>query len=331
MRRRDLIAIGAAALAGWPGSLVAQQKKIPRIGFLATGSLDETDSAGILRSFYEGLRERGYEAGHDVIIEFRYARGDIDRFPALARELIELKVDVILASNSLAARAALKATRTIPIIVPVMGDPLGDGLVSSLARPGANVTGLTFLGPELLPKRLALLKEALPGISRVAALWHPGAYGDATMRDMRRETESAAQSLNVRLKLVDVHGADELERAFSIIAGDNPDALLVFPSPMLYSYRRRIVELAAKHRLPSIGMDREFPEYGGLMSYGPSIGDLFRRAATYVDKVLKGAEPRDLPVEQAIKFELVINLKTAKALGLAVPEALLARADEVID
>jgi putative ABC transport system substrate-binding protein len=331
MRRRDLIALGAAALAGWPRALGAHQKKAPRIGFLATGSLDETDSAAILRSFYEGLRERGYVVGHDVIIEFRYARGDVDRFPALARELVELKIDVIVASNSLAARAALKATRTIPIIVPVMGDPLGDGLVSSLARPGANVTGLTFLGPELLPKRLALLKEALPGISRVVALWHPGAYGDATMRDMRRETESAAQSLNVRLKLVDVHGADELERAFSIIAGDNPDALLVFPSPMLYSYRRRIVELAAKHRLPSIGMDREFPEFGGFMSYGPSIGDLFRRAATYVDKVLKGAQPRDLPVEQAIKFELVINLKTAKALGLAVPEALLARADEVID
>jgi putative ABC transport system substrate-binding protein len=311
--------------------LGAQQRKAPRIGFLATGTPDETDSAGILRSFYEGLRERGYEAGRDVIIEFRYARGDVDRFSALARELVELKVDVILASNSLAARAAVRATRTIPIIVPVMGDPLGDGLVSSLARPGANVTGLTFLGPELLPKRLALLKEALPGISRVVALWHPGAYGDATMRDMRRETESAAQSLNVRLKLVDVHGADELEQAFSIIAGDKPDALLVFPSPMLYSYRRRIVELAAQHRLPSIGMDREFPEYGGFMSYGPSIGDLFRRAATYVDKVLKGAQPRDLPVEQAIKFELVINLKTAKALGLAVPEALLARADDIID
>lgn len=331
MRRRTLIALGGAALAGWPLVLHGQRQRPPRIGFLATGSPDDADSVAILRAFDQGLRERGYAPGRDVVIDFRYARGAVDRFPALARELVETGVDVIVAPNSLAARAAMQATGTIPNVVPVMGDPVGDRLVASLAQPGANVTGLTFLGPELLPKRLALLKEALPGISEVAALWHPGAYGDATMRDMRREIEAAARSLNVRLRLVEASGPDELERAFSVIAGGNPHALLVFPSPMLYAYRRRIVAMAAKHGMPSIGMDREFPEYGGFMSYGPSIGDLYRRAAAYVDKVLKGAQPRDLPVEQPTKYELVVNIRTAKALGIAVPESLLARADEIID
>jgi ABC-type uncharacterized transport system substrate-binding protein len=212
-----------------------------------------------------------------------------------------------------------------------MGDPVRDRLVASLSRPSGNITGLTFLGPELLPKRLALLKEALPTASQVVALWHPGAYGERTMSDMMKETEAAARTLGVQLRLVAVQGPDELERAFSTIAGERADALLVFPSPMLFAERRRIVDLAAKYRLPSMAMGREFAELGGLISYGASIPGLFRRCATYVDKIIKGAKPADLPVEQPTKFDLVINIKTAKALGLDIPPSLLARADEVIE
>jgi ABC-type uncharacterized transport system substrate-binding protein len=212
-----------------------------------------------------------------------------------------------------------------------MGDPVGDGLVASLARPGGNITGLTFLGPELVPKRLALLKQALPTVSWVAALWHPGAYGDRTMHSMMEETEAAAQALGVHLELVAVQEPDELDRAFSTIAAERADALMVFPSPMLFNERRRIVDLAAKHRLPSMAMGREFVELGGLMSYGANITDLSRRSATYVDKILKGAKPADLPVEQPTKFELLVNLKTARELGLSIPREFLLLADEVIE
>jgi len=227
-------------------------------------------------------------------------------------------------------RAAQQATTTIPIVAGAMGDPVGDGLVASLARPGGNITGLTFLGPELVPKRLGLLKEALPKVTRVAALWHPGAFGERTTRDMLKGTEAAARALGVQLQLVEVRGPDELDRAFSTMAKERADALIVFPSTMLFNERRRIVALAAKHRLPSMFNNRESVELGGLISYGASITDLIRRAATYVDKILKGAKPADLPVEQATKFEFVINLRTAKALGLTIPQSLLLRADELI-
>jgi ABC-type uncharacterized transport system substrate-binding protein len=239
------------------------------------------------------------------------------------------QVDILFATPG--ARALQQATTTIPIVVPVMGDPVRDGLVASLARPGGNITGLTFLGPELVPKRLALLKQALPTVSWVAALWHPGAYGERTMNDMMNETEAAARSLGVHLRLVAVHEADEFERAFSAIAGERTDALIVFPSPMLFLERRRIVDLAAKHRLPSMAMGREFVELGGLLSYGASIGDLNRRSAAYIDKILKGAKPGDLPVEQPTKFELLVNLKTARELGLTIPREFLLLADEVIE
>jgi ABC-type uncharacterized transport system substrate-binding protein len=277
------------------------------------------------------LQERGYVEGQNIVIEFRAANGEIERFPALAGELVRLKVDVILAPNTPGARAAQKVTTTMPIVVPVMGDPVRDGLVASLARPGGNITGLTFLGPELVPKRLTLLKQALPTVSRVAALWHPRAYGERTMSDMMNEAEAAARSMGVDLRLVAVQGADEFERAFSTIDGERADALIVFPSPMLFVERRRIVELAAKHRLPSMAMGREFVELGGLMSYGASIADLNRRSATYIDKILKGAKPGDLPVEQPTKFELLVNLKTARELGLTIPREFLLLADEVIE
>ena len=212
-----------------------------------------------------------------------------------------------------------------------MGDPVEDGLVASLARPGGNVTGLTFLGPQLVPKRLALLKEALPSASQVAALWHPRAYGERTMNDMIKETEAAGQSLGLHLRFVAVQGPDQLDQAFSTIAAERSDAVIVFPSPMLFNERGRIVDLAGKLRLPLISMGREFVELGGLMSYGADITDFIRRGATYVDKILRGAKPADLPVEQPTKFELFINLKTAKELGIEIPATLLARADEVVE
>ena len=283
-----------------------------------------------INAFRQGLRELGYVEGENILVEYRTADSRIERFADQASELVRLKVEIIVASNTPAARAAQQATDTIPIVVPVMGDPVRDRLVASLARPSGNITGLTFLGPELLPKRLALLKEALPTASRVVALWHPGAYGERTMSDMMKETEAAARTLGVQLRLVAVQDPDELERAFSTIAGERADALLVFPSPMLFVERRRIVDLAAKYRLPSMAMGREFAELGGLIAYGASIPGLFRRSATYVDKIIKGAKPADLPVEQPTKFDLVINVKAAQALGIDVPP-LLARADEVIE
>jgi putative ABC transport system substrate-binding protein len=293
--------------------------------------MESPDALVMFDALRQALYEHGYVEGQNIVIEVRSADGKVERFQELAIELVRLGLDLIVATNSLAARAVQQATSTIPIVVAVMGDPVGDGLVGSLARPGGNITGLTFLGPQLLPKRLALLKEALPTLSRVAALWHPGAYGERTMNEMMRETEVAARILGVQLLLVAVQGPDDLDGAFSMIAGERADALVVFPSPMLFTDRRRIIDLATRYRLPSMAMGKEFVELGGLIAYGTSIADLHRRAATYVDKILKGAKPADLPVEQPTKFELAINLRTAKVLGLTIPDAVLARADEVIE
>ena len=308
-----------------------QPTRVARIGYLVTGVLESPETRVLLDAFRQGLRERGYVEGQNLVIEYRAADGKLERFPALATELVRLKVDLIVEGNTPAAPAAQQATTTVPIVTPVMGDPVGDGLVASLARPGGNITGLTFLGPELVPKRLALLKQALPTVSGVAGLWHPGAYGERTMSDMMKGTEAAARNLGVQLRLVAVQRPHELEPAFSSIGGERTDALIVFPSPMLYLERRRIVDLTTKHRLPSMAMGREFVELGGLMSYGASIADLNRRAAIYVDKIIKGATPADLPVEQPTKFELVINLKTARELGLTIPREFLLLADEVIE
>ena len=332
MKRREFIALIGSAAVTWPLAARAQQpKQVVRIGFLTTGSLVSPEARVVIDAFRKGLREHGYMEGTNIFVEWRGADGKVQRFPALASELVGLKLDVIVATNSIAARAVQQATTTIPIVVPVMGDPVGDGLVASLARPGANITGLTFLGPELLPKRLALLKEALPTVSHVAGLWHPGAYGERTMSDMMKVAEATAQTLGVRLQLSAVQGPDELDGVFTTIAVERADALIVFPSPMLFTARNRIVDLAAKHRLPLMSMGREFVEFGGLISYGANITDLHRLVATHVDKIIRGAKPADLPVEQPTRFELVINLKTAKALGITIPPSLLARADEVIE
>src|SRR5258708_40376972 len=266
MQRRGFIAAFAGAAVCSIGARAQQPKKVARIGFLVTGSPQARETRAILNAFYVGFREHGYSDGKNVIVEGRAADSKIERFPALARELVDLNLDLIVASNSLAGRAVQQATTAIPIVIPVMGDPVGDGLVASLARPGGNITGLTFLGPQLVPKRLALLKEALPKASLIAGLWHPAAYGERTMNDMMNEAEEAARTLGVHLRLVAAHGPDELHDAFSKIAGERADALLVFPSPMLFTERRRIVEPAAERRLPIFAMGKDFVQLGGLLS-----------------------------------------------------------------
>jgi len=312
--------------------LAAQEPpaKVARIGCLVSGGLDSPETRVLLDAFRQGLRERGYVEGQHIVMEYRAADGQLERFPELATVLARLPVDLIVAPNTLAARAAQHATTTIPIVTIVMGDPVSDGLVASLARPGGNITGMTLLAPELVAKRLELLKEALPRVVRVAALWHPDAYAERTTRAMVQATEAAARTLGVHLHLVEVQNPDELDRAFATMAQEHAEALLILPSPMLYTARRHIIDLAARHRLPAISAALEMVELGGLIAYGASIPDLWRSAAIYVDKILKGTAPADLPVEQPIKLELVINLKTAQALGLTIPPTLLFRADKVI-
>src|SRR5437868_6743716 len=326
MRRREFITVVAGALS-WPLTADAQQPgKMPRIGILNNASA----ASGANAPFFQALRELGYTEGQHLTIEFRFADWQLDRLPALAAELVALKVDVIVAAATPAARAAKQATRTIPIVAVSVGDPVGDELVESLGSPDGNVTGNTFLGPELVAKRLQLLRDAIPGFSRLAAIWHPGAYGERTMQGFLKETEATARKLGIELQLVQALYAAEIENAFSAMIRWNADTLIVLPSPMLFAEHRRIVQLAAKNRLPAMYQAREFVDAGGLMSYGANLADLNRRAATYVDKILKGAKPADLPVEQPTKFELVINLKTANQIGVKIPESVLFRADKVI-
>ncbi len=328
MQRRDFITLVGGAIAAWPLAANAQQKrKLPLIGVLDPGSTDVPGAVG----FYEGLRELGYTEGSNIEIERRYGDWNADRFRQLAADLVRLKVDVIVVMSTSPARAAKQATGTIPIVVGGMADPVGDELIVSLARPGGNLTGNTFLGPELIAKRFGLLKDAISGLARVAALWHPAAYGKRTLDGMLRETETAAQALRLQLQLVPAAGPSDLDGAFVTMTRANADAVILLPSPMLYGEHKRIVELAAKSRLPAMYAAREFVEDGGLMSYGASLPDLFRRIATYVDKILKGASPSDLPVEQPTKLEFVLNLRTARLLGIEVPPGLLSIADEVIE
>jgi putative ABC transport system substrate-binding protein len=328
MKRREFITLVGGAAAAWPLAAGARQKgKPPVIGVLNPGSNDTPGAAG----FYDGLRELGYTEGLNIAIERRYGDWNTDRFQQLAADLVQLRVDVIVVISTSPARAAKQATSIIPIVVGGMADPVGDELIASLARPGGNITGNTFLGPELIAKRFELLKDAISGLSRVAALWHPVAYGKRTMEGMLRETETAAQAAKLQLQLVPALGPGDLDGAFVTMTRERADAVIQLPSPMLFGEHKRIVELAAKSRLPAMYAAREFVAGGGLMSYGASQAGLFRRAATYVDRILKGANPADLPVEQPTKLELVINLKTAKALGLEVAATLLAQADEVFE
>jgi putative ABC transport system substrate-binding protein len=328
MERRTFMALVSGGLLAAPLIAEAQQAaKIARIGWLGN---DPVGGPHLSEAFRQGLRDLGYVEGRNVVIEYRWAEGKFERLPALAAELVALKVDVILATTVLAAVAAKQAVKTIPIVFFAAADPIGSGLVTSLARPGGNVTGLSVLSPELIGKRLEHLKQAVPGVSRVAVLWEPGGGGERTDKDMLKRAEVAGQALGMRLQYVEARGPADFDRAFSDMTRAHADALTVLPSPMFFNERRRLVDLAAKHRLPAGYPWREGADAGGLMSYGPSIADLYRRAATYVDKILKGVMPGDLPVEQPTKFELVINRKTAKALGLTIPQSLLQRADEVI-
>jgi putative ABC transport system substrate-binding protein len=306
-----------------------QAGKVARIGWL---SLNVAPNPHLREALLQGLRDLGYVEGRNVVIELRDAGGKSARLPALAAELVALKVDVILAGGTPQALAAKQATRTVPIVFLGATDPVTDGLVTSLARPGGNVTGLsTTATPEIIGKRLELLTQAIPGLSGVAVLWQPGGQGERTNKDLLKATEVAARALGVRLQVVEARGPADFDRAFSDMTRARAGALVVFGGPMFFNERRPLVDLAAKNRLPVVYSQREFVDAGGLLAYGVNIADMYRRAVTYVDKILKGAKPADLPVEQPTKFELVINLKTAKALGLTIPQSLLQRADHVVE
>ncbi len=300
-----------------------QPAKVHRIGYISGGG---ARAAMLGEVFRQGLRDLGYVEGKNIVLEYRWAEGKFERLPDLAAELVRLKVDVILAAAQPAIVAAKNATQTIPIVAAVALVPVESGLVSSLARPGGNVTGVTLtVGPEIAGKWLELLKEAVPKVSRVAVLLNPAT---PARTPFLRETEVAARSLRVKLQILEVRGPEEFERAFAAMT--SADALVVFGDSLMFLHRTRLAELAAKSGLPAMWTLREYVEAGGLMAYGASLPDVYRRAATYVDKVLKGAKPADLPMEQPTKFELVINLKTAKALGLTIPKSVLAQAHEVI-
>ena len=298
-----------------------QPKKVPRIGFVSA-SRQPWDAA-----FRQGLRELGYVEGQNIMIDYRYAEGKFERLPDLAGELVRLKVDVIVAGETEAIRAAKQSTSAIPIIMAVTADPVGSGFVASLARPGGNITGLTSLSPDLSGKRLELLKETVTRLARVAVLWNSGNPDNAAQL---KETESAANVLGVQLQSIGVRNSNDFDEAFSTITKGRPGALYALGDSLIATSRKRIVDFAANNRLASMFSTRQAVEAGALMSYGTNFLDLFRRAATYVDKILKGAKPADLPVEQPTKFEFVINLKAAEQIGLTIPQSVLYRADKVI-
>jgi len=304
-----------------------QAGQVYRIGILLGGS--RPDTLQVAEAFQQGLRDLGYVEGRNIRIEYRFAEGRLDRFLDLASELVRVKVDVIFAPGTAAAQAAKKSTATIPIVFATAGSPVGDGLIASFARSGGNATGLTMLaGPEIGGKYLELLKEAAPGVSRVAVLWNPLT---APHTVVLKETGAAARTLGLELQPVRARRPDEIDGAFAAMSRARADGLIVLPDPMFGSLRARIADLASKGRLPAMYGLRQHTEAGGLMSYAASLPDLIRRAAGYVDRILKGAKPADLPVERPTRFELVINLlKTAKTLGLTIPQSLLLRADEII-
>ena len=319
------LALSATIVALCFTALAQQPKKIPRIGFL--NALFPTTNPARIEAFRQGLRDFGYVEGKNIIIEYRYAERKVDRLPTLAAELVRLKVDVIVTSASQETRAAKDATNTIPIVMINEGDPVRTGLVASLARPGRNITGLSTVSPELSGKRLELLKEIVPKLSRVAVLGSSINPGNA---DTLRELDAAAQELKIKLQYLDVRNPNDIGTAFRAAGNERADAVIVLSDSMLTSQRRQVIDLAVKSRLPASYARPEFVESGGLMTYGVSLIDNSRRAASYVDKILNGANAADLPVEQPTKFELVINLTAAKQIGLSIPPNLLARADRVI-
>jgi putative ABC transport system substrate-binding protein len=305
----------------------AQPASVPRVGFLAPNSPADPRALRLLHAFRQGLRELGYSEGQNIAIEFRWAEGKYDRLPGLAAELVRLKVNVIVAGTPPAVQAARQATEAIPIVMAAVADPVAMGFVVSLARPGGNITGSSSMQPALVGKRLEMLKEIIPKVSLVALLGNPA---NPNYAPLVREAEDAARALGVRLQSVQARDPSEIDNAFAAITTARAGAVLVLGDPMFLDHRTRIADHAVRHRLPTVFAISEFAEAGGLLAYGPSFSEGFRRAATYVDKILKGAKAADLPIEQPVTFELVINLKTAKALGLTIPQTLLQRADLVI-
>ena len=325
MRRREFITLLGGATAMWPFIADAQQQgeSVPKIGVLWPGAAPPASPR--MESFRLALRQSGYVEGRNVAIELRYAEGGVRQLPELAAELVRLKVNVITAFGDLAPKIAQQATATIPIVA-ISDDIVGAGLVASLSRPGGNITGFTLLAPELSSKRLGLLQEFVPGISRVGALWDP-----TTGKAQVTISESAARALNLKLQILEVRNRDDLAGAFRTARDGRAAALNVFASPVLASLNREIIDLAAEYRLPAIYQWREAVEAGGLLSYGPVLASMWRQSAVIVAKVLKGAKPMDLPVEQPSKFELTVNAKTALSLGLVIPPNILLFADEVIE
>jgi putative ABC transport system substrate-binding protein len=324
-RKVILFLLAASVLICFHPAEAQQPKNVPQIGFLGFTSL--SGIAARIEAFRQGLRELGYVDGKNIVIEYRSAEGKLDRLSELAAELVRLKVDVIVTSGPSVTRAVKEATTTIPIVMGFDTDPVGNGFVASLARPGGNITGLSVVSPELSGKQLELLKEIVPRLSRVAVFGTSTQPGNV---QALKESELAAGTLGVKLQFVDILGPKDIEIAFGAAGKGRADAGLVLNSPVLFYERKQIADLAVNSRLPSIYYAADFVEAGGLMSYGASVTDLFRRAATYVDKILKGAKPANLPVEQPKKFEFIINLKAAKQIGLTIPPNVLARADRVI-
>ena len=327
-RRELLIALGAYVFATPLACFAQQQGKIWRVGFLSLRSRPASLESDTFGAFSNGMRELGYVEGKNLVIEWRFADNKYERLPDLAADLVRLKVDVIVTAGPAATSAAQKATTTIPIVFGGANDPVGSGFVKSLARPAGNITGLSNVSVEMSPKLLEMLLSTMPKLSRVAVLMNPSNSGHATML---KNVQAAAQKANVKVLPVEARTAPEIEKAFSAMAREKAGAVIVARDALFLQQARQIAELAAKHRLPTISGIREHIEAGGLMTYGPNSTDSFRRAATYVDKIIKGEKPANLPVEQPTKFELVINRKTANALGLTIPQSLLIMADRVIE
>ncbi|HXN43590.1 MAG TPA: ABC transporter substrate-binding protein [Xanthobacteraceae bacterium] len=322
MKRRKFITLLAGA-AAWPLDVLAQQAdKVWRMGFIAHGHESFYDS------LFEGLREYGYEEGRNLIVERRYARGQAERFKEFAAEMVRLNVDIIIVVTTPAALAVMSATKTIPIVHPNAIDPLNTGLVTSLAHPGGNLTGGAQLTAEVSAKRLEILRRVVPGLSRVATLWNPA---NPALAFSWKQTQGAARVLGVTLQSHEVQGTTDFAAAFAMIAEERPDALLVLQDAVTMQLRNDITEFAIQKRLPSMFQEKGWAVAGGLMSYGENLSSMYRRAAYFVDRIFKGAKPADLPVEQATKFDMVLNLRTAKAIGLTIPDSILVLADEVIE
>jgi len=324
-QKRVFCALCAMLFALCSTAEAQQLKKVPRIGYVDAGS--PTSTGHRAKAFIQGLHDLGYVERENIVIEYRWAEGKLERLPVLVEELVRLRVDVIVSSATPAIRFAKEQTSTIPIVMAGVTDPVGVGFATSLARPGGNITGLTHLSPELTGKRLELLKEVVPSLLRVGVLWNPNQPGQSAAF---KDAQAAAQALKLTLISMEARNREEIERVLSAIAKEQPQALFELPDPLFFFNRQLIPEFAVKHKLPAMYSFREYVDAGGLISYGTSFPGLFYRAATYVDKILKGAKPADLPVEQPTKFELVINLKAAKQIGLTIPPSVLARADRVI-